>query len=171
MSPELFCPDQFNLNEVHSTKASDCYALGMVIYEILSGKIPFYQCSHFVVVGRILQGERPVKPQESQEGWITDNLWGILELCWKHQPTHRLSAKTVLLCLEGGLPPSRLPPLPNEDVATDVGNQSDDTSEEDEYVSPISFPAHLNLFGVGPLTTHGDEGDLNLRRTGSPREG
>ena len=34
MSPELFDPKQFNLPTVRLTKESDCYALGMVIYEV-----------------------------------------------------------------------------------------------------------------------------------------
>ena len=37
MSPELFDPESFGLQEGRPTKASDCYALGMVIYEVLSG--------------------------------------------------------------------------------------------------------------------------------------
>ena len=41
MSPELLDPGRFNLTEGRRTKESDCYALGMVIYEVLSGQAPF----------------------------------------------------------------------------------------------------------------------------------
>ena len=34
MSPELFDPTRFGLPKVRLTKESDCYALGMVIYEV-----------------------------------------------------------------------------------------------------------------------------------------
>ena len=34
MGPELFDPKQFNLPRARLTKESDCYALGMVIYEV-----------------------------------------------------------------------------------------------------------------------------------------
>jgi hypothetical protein len=71
-----------------------------------------------------------------------------LELCWQHQPTHRVSAKTVLLYLEGGSPPSRLLPHPSGDMTTDVGDQWDDIPEEDEYISPVSFPAYMLTFSV-----------------------
>jgi serine/threonine protein kinase len=41
MSPELLDPDRFGRENGRPTKDSDCYALGMVILEVLSGKPPF----------------------------------------------------------------------------------------------------------------------------------
>ena len=41
MSPELLMPEQFGFSETRPTKQSDCYALGMVIYEV---------CLHSIVV-------------------------------------------------------------------------------------------------------------------------
>ena len=34
MSPELLYPKEFGFKECRPTKPSDCYALGMVIYEV-----------------------------------------------------------------------------------------------------------------------------------------
>lgn len=34
MSPELLLPEQFGFEDTRLTKKSDCYALGMVIYEV-----------------------------------------------------------------------------------------------------------------------------------------
>jgi serine/threonine protein kinase len=160
MSPELLVPDQFNLKESCPTKASDCYALGMVIYEILSGKIPFYEDSTYAAVLKILEGKRPTRPQESKGGRFTDGIWEMLGRCWRHQPTHRISAKSVPLYLVN------LPQDSYGDVMMmDVDDQLDDTSEEDEYVSPFSFPSQLDLFGIGPPITSGDE-----RHPNSPEE-
>jgi len=39
MGPELINPEQFGLEDNRPTKSSDCYALGMVIYEAISGKV------------------------------------------------------------------------------------------------------------------------------------
>lgn len=36
MSPELFYPREFGLSKFQLTKESDCYAFGMVIYEVIS---------------------------------------------------------------------------------------------------------------------------------------
>jgi len=100
-SPELINPTKFGLKESHPTKESDCYALGMVIYEVLSGWTPFYPYEGLVVVQMVLDGERPKRPQGDEGKLFTDGIWGTLELCWKPQPHDRISAKTVLLSLEG----------------------------------------------------------------------
>ena len=34
MSPELLNPDLFGITDCRPTKQSDCYALGMVVYEV-----------------------------------------------------------------------------------------------------------------------------------------
>ena len=106
MSPELLDPERFGL-EGRPTKESDCYALGMVIYEVLSGHPPFSRFKEYVVVRKILDGERPERPQGAQGAWFTDGIWGVLERCWKPQPSERISAEIVLLCLEGTPSPSR----------------------------------------------------------------
>ena len=102
MSPELLFPERFNLKEGCPTVASDCYALGMVIYEILSGKTPFYQHPNHTVVLKILAGERPLRPQGPVRRRFTDGIWEVLEHCWKHQPADRMRPNAVLWYLEGG---------------------------------------------------------------------
>ena len=108
MSPERLDPNRFGLKENHPTKESDCYALGMVIYEILSGEIPYALYNRLIVVQKILDGERPRKPQGAQGTWFTADLWRMLELCWKPQPGDRPSLNTVLRCLQDvAQPPKR----------------------------------------------------------------
>ena len=128
MSPELLYPNKFGLKDSHPTRASDCYALGMTIYEVLSGHTPFAQYSSLAVVWKILEGERPVRPEGAQGELFTDSIWSLLGLCWKPQPGDRISAKTILLGLEGNPLPSTPPSNVREDTETDVGYQSDTAS-------------------------------------------
>ena len=94
-SPELLDPPSFGLEEILPTRESDCYALGMVIYEVLSGKAPFSpSVAPFL---KVLGGERPERPH----GVVTDGIWEMLQYCWKAQPRDRITAKAVLLGLEG----------------------------------------------------------------------
>ena len=126
ISPELLFPEKFGLNKSQPTKASDCYSLGMTIYEVLSGQIPFVQHTSAIAVQRILEGERPERPQGTQGARFTDDIWGILGLCWQPRPEGRISVRDVLLGLEGG---SR--PLEHSEVDVDLVADDDDQSEVD----------------------------------------
>ena len=97
MSPELINPDA---QDYRRTKSSDCYALGMVVYEVLSGHQPFFRCPKEAVNIKVLRGDRPERPQGAKSKWFTDKVWGILEYCWKPEPSERPSIELVLQCLE-----------------------------------------------------------------------
>jgi len=101
MSPELLDPERYGLKKSRPTKESDCYAMGMVMYEVLSGQTPFSPSSSFAISWKILDGQRPQRPQGEQGKMFTDAIWRLLELCWGPQPSNRPSAKDVLSCLEG----------------------------------------------------------------------
>ena len=134
MSPELLYPDGFGLTDTRPTKESDCYALGMTIYEVLRGKTPFAQYSSLAVVWKILEGERPGRPEGAQGEWFTDSIWGLLDLCWKPQRGDRVNAKTILLGLGGDPSPSTPTLNVHEDMETDAGYQSDVASTDSQYV-------------------------------------
>lgn len=77
MAPELLDPSRFGSNG-RSTRESDCYALGMVIYEVgwrrssrlsfihpskvLTGFRPFHRLHAYEPVTAVLRGQRPEKP-------------------------------------------------------------------------------------------------------------
>ena len=100
MSPELLDPDRFGFKESRPTKESDCYALGMVVLEVLSGRPPLAMDKDFIVMRRILDGERPERPEGPEGAWFTDDLWGVLEQCWATGPESRPHVGAVLECLE-----------------------------------------------------------------------
>jgi len=107
-SPELIDPGKFDLKESRPTEKSDCYALGMVIYEILSEQVPFAPREATAIISKIVDGERPGRPQGGEGTRFTEGLWRMLEDCWKPQPDDRPSLDTVLGCLQGGgKPPAR----------------------------------------------------------------
>ena len=95
MSPELIDPQQFGLKSSRPTESSDCYALGMVIYETISGNVPFHEDTDLAVFAKVLQGKRPPRGTEFRKG-----LWRMLERCWESQPSSRPSIGDVLRCLE-----------------------------------------------------------------------
>ena len=97
MSPELLDP---KIQDHRRTKHSDRYALGMVIYEVLSGWIPFHQYADLTVPGKVVGGDRPERPQGVEGIWFTDDVWEALGRCWAPQPGNRPNIEDVLRCLE-----------------------------------------------------------------------
>ncbi|KAF9644754.1 kinase-like protein, partial [Thelephora ganbajun] len=122
MGPELLDPESFDLTERRPTRESDCYALGMVIYEVLSGQVPFAAYRPFGILAKILRGERPARPQGEGGRLLTSDIWEAVEHCWKPQPRDRASVRDVLQCLEETPPP----PWPSPDVEGEPESDSDD---------------------------------------------
>jgi len=100
MSPELLALDHSRLKNNRPTKQSDCYAFGMVIYEVLSGRAPFSPFNHYIVIRKVVDGERPERPKGVEGVWFTDDLWRMLSQSWAPQPESRPSVAAVLECLE-----------------------------------------------------------------------
>jgi len=133
MSPELLDPDRFGIGDGRPTENSDCYALGMVILEVLSGKVPFPYYNGVVVIRKITEGERPGRPQgAAEEAWFTNDLWGMLEQCWSPQPERRPTIETVLQYLKQGSTAWQPPPPDSDDgVESDSDDQSHSTVSQD----------------------------------------
>ena len=100
MSPELLALVQSGLESSRPTKQSDCYALGMVIYEVLSGQVPFASFNCHVVTQKVIGGEQPERPEGVAGVWFTDDIWRMLNRCWAAQPEDRPSITAVLECLD-----------------------------------------------------------------------
>ena len=120
MSPELLDPERCGFEDSRPRMGSDCYALGMVIYEVLSGQKPFAQCREPTVIRKVIDGERPERPQGTAGAWFVDDVWGMVERCWEPRPENRPDVKSVLQCLERV--PERLQPpsLTGDDGGTDT---------------------------------------------------
>jgi len=95
MSPELIDPRRFGFKKIRPTTSSDCYALGMVVYETISGNVPFHKHADPMVFLKVMGGKHPHRGMK-----FTDGLWGVLELCWTFQPKGRPGIEDVLQRLE-----------------------------------------------------------------------
>jgi len=128
MSPELIAPQEFGFKNSCPTKASDCYSLGMVIYETISGNLPFHEHTDLAVLVKVLKGERPSRGMR-----FTKSLWKMLEQCWASQPNGRPSIEDILQCLEvsSNLPGSSSP-------RADEGMEDSGFEDTFDYSSPAS---------------------------------
>ena len=135
MSPELFDPE---IQDHRPTKYSDCYALGMVIWEVLSGHVPFYQIANWVISGKVLRGDRPERPQGAEGVWFTNELWEVLGFCWATEPESRPSIEDVLQCL-GKVSRSWKPPSPRSPGVLSTANSL--TQELSDIITVESMDA------------------------------
>ena len=148
MSPELLAPDLFDLKGSRPTEKSDCYALGMVIYEVLTGEAPFSYWDGLIVLLKILKGERPVRFQG-----LPDSIWEMLEHCWEPQPKNRPSLDAVLYCLRDVAQQWILPSISLRALDIDTGVDEDmetvkgiETDSDDQSHASASFSGMFSLF-------------------------
>ena len=137
MAPELLDPES---SSPHNTRESDCYSLGMVIYEVLSGEAPFAATRHtYRVIAEVLAGVRPTRPQGAQGSWFTDALWEILELCWRKEPDERPRLHIILRCLQDATRPTKLISGVDGDISADTEPGPNHTANESGMFSLPSF--------------------------------
>lgn len=144
MSPELLDPEKYKLGG-HPTKESDCYALGMLIYEVLSGERPFASHSLSTVMRIVLEGGRPERPEGHKGRLFTDSIWEVVKHCWEAEPGLRANARVVLLHLEEDPPwPTG---NPDEGMTVDYRDdyQLDETPNNPRMFSPFCLKSQAYL--------------------------
>jgi len=99
-SPELLCGDR-------PTRESDCYAFGMVIYEVLCGHVPYHGIQReTAVMQAIFDGHRPKRPKDAMDLGFTESLWETVEKCWLEDRSARPDVKYILSHLRGASRPT-----------------------------------------------------------------
>ena len=149
MSPELFYPDQSGTKDTRPTKQSDCYALAMVVYEVLSGQAPFTPFHYCIVIRKVIDGERPTRLNGQEGKWFTDDLWRTLDQCWATEPQSRPGAGVLLECLErvsGDIGVSSEQVDENVEIDRDDLDVASDSSGELSWFNPRYFV--VLLYGV-----------------------
>ncbi|KAF9227940.1 kinase-like protein [Gyrodon lividus] len=89
MAPELM---QSN-DQVRVTAMSDVYAFGCVLYEIITGAIPFQDYMAHELITHVMNGGRPKRPKSVDR---EDALWKVAMSCWETNPNHRPTAQRVV---------------------------------------------------------------------------
>ena len=83
MAPELF-------DRKPNSPETDMYSLGMVMWEILSRKVPFVEAMPMAIVGMVMMGKREDLPEKCPEVFRL-----MITACWNADPKQRPTAEQV----------------------------------------------------------------------------
>ncbi|KAH8083311.1 kinase-like domain-containing protein [Cristinia sonorae] len=100
LSPELINPEQFNMTSSCPTYASDIYSFALTVVELFTGNPPFETLREHQIIHHVLKGNRPPRPSITVDVMMSDRLWKVVTLCWRHHPANRPTASHVVQALE-----------------------------------------------------------------------
>ena len=97
MAPELLFPGKFGLSDGRVSKQADIYAFGMVVFEVLTGRVPFTGEGRWFaeIVMRVMEGKRPSKPENAEGIGFGKGTWELVQLCWSENRDERPTAKVI----------------------------------------------------------------------------
>ena len=97
MAPEQYYPEKFGLRTRRVSKQADIYAFGMVIYEVLTGRLPFgaegYRSAEIML--RVIEGKRPREPEKAEDIGFGGGTWELVQQCWHQDREERPTVEKV----------------------------------------------------------------------------
>ena len=93
-TPQWSAPETFGLEPKYSP-SSDIFSFGMILWELMTRKIPFEGIDPFQVIAAVKSGERAKIPEEGPK-----EMKEIVRKCWEQEPEKRPTSKEVSETLE-----------------------------------------------------------------------
>ena len=66
--------------------------------------VPFSGMMDWLAIMKILEGGRPQKPRDAENLGFTNELWSMVERCWRENRGERPNVGEILRCLESAVP-------------------------------------------------------------------
>lgn len=118
MAPEISEDPESSNVLVRSTLEGDIYALGMTMFEVITGQDPFADMDDISAVRTHVQRNgRPIPPAEFDQNPLSRYL-PLIEDCWKQRPEDRITIQELRSRLAQIDVPTSVPPSPS--IKTEV---------------------------------------------------
>jgi len=102
LAPEIIIPPRKGTDlPVMESKAADVFAFAMFAVEVYTGKVPFQGETPAMAPWRVLRGDRPEIPQDTEQTGLTKEIREFLERCWHQNPKKRPKMKEVVRKWQG----------------------------------------------------------------------
>jgi len=93
MAPEVLTSNSY-------AESADVYSCGLVLFEVMSGKVPFDGLNLTRVVQAVTTGQRPNPKDVDGPSPIIEVLGEVLDACWAEEPTDRPTAAYLAQCIK-----------------------------------------------------------------------
>jgi len=132
IAPEVFGQKKYN-------EKCDVYSFGIILWELLSRKIPFSHMNSFAIPMGVIKGERPPLKKEYNPGLVK-----LIKECWADKPTKRPAFSQIIATLKKIHANLR----PSEKIQTTLDLQKlfpMPSSKEDDPTGPSHSPYQFEM--------------------------
>ena len=98
----FIAPEVFSMGgSARYNEKADIFSFGMLLYQIISRKGPYYELSDDKIHLAVQKGERPKLPKDSRATMAYHYLSQVMEACWEGDPQERPHTESILkyICL------------------------------------------------------------------------
>eukprot|EP01125_Pyxidicula_operculata_P003226 TRINITY_DN1368_c0_g3_i1.p1 TRINITY_DN1368_c0_g3~~TRINITY_DN1368_c0_g3_i1.p1 ORF type:complete len:1660 (-),score=429.60 TRINITY_DN1368_c0_g3_i1:1455-6278(-) len=143
-APEIFQQKKY-------TDKSDIYSLGIILWELVTRKIPFTELTSFAISTAVIKGDRPVIPNN-----VDQRIRHLIKECWQGNPKKRPEASKIvetLFKVHASLP----------DV--DKVQKEVDISSIIQVYSPETMDSLVSLTGCSSVSQKSTQSDVDKSKT------
>ncbi|KAJ1301300.1 hypothetical protein OPQ81_003702 [Rhizoctonia solani] len=126
MSPELLQADT-DRRLIHTT-SSDVWALGCTLFEIMSGKVPYFRYKHDLRVRREIMSQKPPGHRDNLLGSDFTEVWEFVSSCWEWTSEKRPPVKELVKLIR----------WPISSVSEELASTQSQTAVVDDIINEAS---------------------------------
>ena len=119
-----------------------------MLRQVFTGRRPFSEFKTPVIISKIINGERPARPQEAKELGLTDSVWEMTALSWHQDPAQRPTMAEVIRPLRDLAMSSMEADLADFFQACKTGDKGDQREKAQEFADMLDEVRHIQRHNI-----------------------